>query len=191
MGKSFRRADSARGGKWGTYARYLDWGDGLESRRRPLRKLIHIRSAIPKGFYNPSRWLTLSEVEWGYHRIGGKRPIPRRGSTEVVPLRGSDLCGHFPVVSSRQAETQPPARIVASLRLCAKKRGFSQRSPEGRMRPIGPIKRPYGTRPISASYPAINRRATLSHSYGMIFGAKMFLQVSGIIGYVIFKIVRK
>jgi hypothetical protein len=25
----------------------------------------------------------------------------------------------------------------------------------------------------------------------MIFGAKMFLQVSGIIGYVIFKIVRK
>ena len=59
------------------------------------------------------------------------------------------------------------------------------------MRPIGPIKRPYGTRPISASYPAINRRATFSHSYGMIFGAKMLLQVSGIIGYVIFKIVRK
>jgi hypothetical protein len=36
-----------------------------------------------------------------------------------------------------------------------------------------PIKRPYGTPPFLAMDPAINRRATFGHSYGMILTGKI------------------
>src|SRR6266571_2932247 len=41
--------------------------------------------------------------------------------------------------------------------------------PEGRLKPgvTSQIKRPDGTQPLSSADPAINRRATFGHSYGM------------------------
>ena len=73
---------------------------------------IHAGSELPEFLE-----LAILMPEWVREaRLIAKAALGRR---VVEPLRGKGWGDDFPAVSSRQAGTQPPARVLASLRLAA------------------------------------------------------------------------